>query len=219
MKITYLGHACVVLQGSKCILIDPFIPDGDIRVNPDLVAVTHAHADHMGIAGSYPVPIITNNEIAHYLRGKGCITEAMNIGGTILVDGITFTMTQAIHSSWIEDEGIGMYGGSAAGFVIWMDGVTVYHAGDTGLFSDMRLIGELYRPDVALIPIGGRFTMGPREGMMAAEFIGAPIVIPIHYNTFDKIKQDVSEFARAINETTDMKTVILEPGMEYEITS
>ena len=217
MKITYLGHACVVLQGSKCILIDPFIPDGDIRVNPDLVAVTHAHADHMGIAGSYPVPIITNNEIAHYLRGKGCITEAMNIGGTILVDGITFTMTKAIHSSWIEDEGIGMYGGSAAGFVIWMDEVTVYHAGDTGLFSDMRLIGELYRPDVALIPIGGRFTMGPREGMMAAEFIGAPIVIPIHYNTFDKIKQDVSEFARAINETTDMKTVILEPGMEYEI--
>ncbi|WP_373839142.1 metal-dependent hydrolase [Methanospirillum sp.] len=217
MKIIYPGHACVALQGSKCVLIDPFIPGGEISVKPDLVAVTHAHADHMGIAATYSVPIITNNEIAHYLQGKGCNTEAMNIGGTIVVDGITFTMTQALHSSWIEDEGIGMYGGTAAGFVIRMDGVTVYHAGDTGLFSDMRLIGELYHPDVALIPIGGRFTMGPREGMMAAEFIGAPVVIPIHYNTFDKIRQDVSEFARAINETTDIKAVIVEPGEEYEI--
>ena len=217
MKIIYPGHACVALQGSKCVLIDPFILGGEISVKPDLVAVTHAHADHMGIAATYSVPIITNNEIAHYLQRKGCNTEAMNIGGTIVVDGITFTMTQALHSSWIEDEGIGMYGGSAAGFVIRMDGVTVYHAGDTGLFSDMRLIGELYHPDVALIPIGGRFTMGPREGMMAAEFIGAPVVIPIHYNTFDKIRQDVSEFARAINETTDIKAVIVEPGEEYEI--
>jgi len=217
MKIVYPGHACVILHGSKCILIDPSIPEGEIAVQPDLVAITHAHADHMGIAASYSVPIITNNEIAHYLRGKGCNTEAMNIGGTIAAQGILFTMTQAIHSSWIEEAGIGMYGGSAAGFVITMDGVTVYHAGDTGLFSDMRLIGEIYHPDVAMIPIGGRFTMGPREGMMAAEFIGAPTIIPIHYNTFEKISQDAEEFARAINETTDMKCVILRPGMEYEI--
>ncbi|KAF5091365.1 metal-dependent hydrolase [Methanospirillum sp. J.3.6.1-F.2.7.3] len=217
MKIIYPGHSCIVLEGSKSILIDPSVPDSDIRIKPDLVAVTHAHADHLGIAASYSVPIITNNEIAHYLRGKGCTTEAMNIGGTIVVDDVSFTMTQALHSSWIEEAGIGMYGGSAAGFIIRMDGVTVYHAGDTGLFSDMRLIGELYHPDVALIPVGGRYTMGPGEGMMAAEFIGAPIVIPIHYNTFEKIRQDVSEFARAINETTDMTAVILEPGMEYKI--
>lgn len=217
MKIVYPGHACVILQGSKCILIDPFIPEGEIAVQPDLVAITHAHADHMGIAASYSVPIITNNEIAHYLRGKGCNTEAMNIGGSIVIQGISFTMTQAIHSSWIEEAGIGMYGGSAAGFVITMDGVTVYHAGDTGLFSDMRLIGEIYHPDVSMIPIGGRFTMGPREGMMAAEFIGAPTIIPIHYNTFEKISQDAEEFARAINETTDMKCVILKPGMGYEV--
>ncbi|NLV26327.1 MAG: metal-dependent hydrolase [Methanomicrobiales archaeon] len=216
MKIIYPGHACVILDGSKKVLIDPFVPDGNIPVQPDLVAVTHAHADHMGIASSFSVPIITNNEIAHYLRGKGCTTEAMNIGGTIEVDGVSFTMVQAMHSSWIEEGGIGMYGGVSAGFVIGMDDITVYHAGDTGLFSDMRLIGELYHPDVALIPIGGRFTMGFCEGMMAAEFIGAPVVIPIHYNTFDKIKQDVDEFARAINETTDMKVVILKPGMEYE---
>lgn len=216
MKIIYPGHSCVVLEGSQCILIDPFLPEGN-SIHPDLVAVTHAHADHMGNAASFPVPIISNNEIAHYLKRKGCKTEAMNIGGTIQVGGISFTMTPAMHSSWIEEEGIGMYGGSAAGFVITMDGVTVYHAGDTGLFSDMRLIGEIYHPDVALIPIGGRFTMGPREGMMAAEFIGAPVVIPIHYNTWEKIGQNVQEFARAVNETTDMKVVILQPGMGYEI--
>lgn len=217
MKIVYPGHSCIILEGSKTILIDPFFPNGEIDIHPDLVAVTHAHADHLGIAASFSVPIITNNEIAHYLRGKGCTTEAMNIGGTIIVDGISFTMTLAVHSSWIEEAGIGMYGGTAAGFVIRMDGTTVYHAGDTGLFSDMRLIGEIYHPDVALIPIGGRFTMGPREGMMAAEFIGAPIIIPIHYNTFEKIQQDVLEFARVIHDTTDMKVVILEPGREYSI--
>mgnify|MGYP000972064109 CR=1 FL=1 len=217
MILRYVGHACVIVQGSRSILIDPFFPDGNVDISPDLVAVTHAHADHLGNALSFTVPIIANNEIAHYLRRKGCTTEPMNIGGTITRDGITITMTQALHSSWIEEEGIGMYGGSAAGFIIRMDGATVYHAGDTGLFSDMRLIGELYHPDVALIPVGGRYTMGPREAMMAAEFIGAPIVIPIHYNTFERIKQDVSEFARAINETTDMHAVILEPGREYEI--
>ncbi|PWR70806.1 metal-dependent hydrolase [Methanospirillum stamsii] len=217
MKIIYPGHACVILDGSRRVLIDPFVPEGEIPVQPDIVAVTHAHADHMGIVASFSVPVVSNNEIAHYLRGKGCITEAMNIGGTIVVQGVTFTMTQALHSSWIEEEGIGMYGGSAAGFLITMDGVTVYHAGDTGLFSDMKLIGEIYHPDVALIPIGGRFTMGPREAMMAAEFIGAPIVIPIHYNTFEKISQDEQEFARAVNETTDIEVVIVKPGMEYTL--
>lgn len=207
----------MILDGSRRVLIDPFVPEGEIPVQPDIVAVTHAHADHMGIVASFSVPVVSNNEIAHYLRGKGCITEAMNIGGTIVVQGVTFTMTQALHSSWIEEEGIGMYGGSAAGFLITMDGVTVYHAGDTGLFSDMKLIGEIYHPDVALIPIGGRFTMGPREAMMAAEFIGAPIVIPIHYNTFEKISQDEQEFARAVNETTDIEVVIVKPGMEYTL--
>ena len=215
MKIIYPGHACVILDGSLRILLDPFDPRDLSTVSPDLVAVTHAHADHMAAVTSCTVPVISNNEIAHYLRGKGCLTEAMNIGGTITVQGVRFTMTPAFHSSWIEEEGVGMYGGSAAGFVITMDGVTVYHAGDTGLFSDMRLIGEIYHPDVALIPIGGRFTMGPREAMMAAEFIGAPVVIPVHYNTFERIRQDEDEFARAINETTDMKVVVLKPGMEY----
>ena len=139
----------------------------------------------------------------------------MNIGGSIDVGGVRFTMTSATHSSWIEEAGIGMYGGSAAGFIITMDDFIIYHAGDTGLFLDMRLIGDLYHPDIAFLPIGGRFTMGPPEAMMAAELVGAPVVIPIHYDTSPGIKQDADEFARAINETTDMKVVILKPGMSY----
>ena len=97
-----------------------------------------------------------------------------------------------------------------------MDGVTVYHAGDTGLFGDMRLIGEIYNPDIALLPIGGRYTMGPREAMIAAEFIGAPVIIPIHYNTVPTIAQDPEEFKRIIERTTDLKVIILTPGASYE---
>ncbi|MDD1723527.1 MAG: metal-dependent hydrolase [Methanospirillum sp.] len=217
MKITYAGHSCVLLEGGLHVLVDPFVPQGKIPAEPDLVAVTHAHADHLGIAASFRVPIITNNEIACYLKKKGCMVEPMNIGGTITIRDVVFTMTPALHSSWIEDEGVGFYGGSAAGFVITLDGVRVYHAGDTGLFSDMRLIGDLYHPDIALLPIGGRYTMGPREAMMAADFIGAPVIIPIHYNTNPRIRQDAGEFARAVNETTDMKVVVLEPGMSYQV--
>lgn len=219
MKLTYLGHACILLEGMLRILIDPYIPEGEIEVKPDIIAVTHGHADHMGVAAILGAPVVTNNEISHYLKGKGCQVEPMNIGGSIEVRGVGFTMTYALHSSWIEEEGLGVYGGTAAGFIITMDGVTVYHAGDTGLFSDMRLIGEIYHPDIALLPIGGRYTMGPREAMMAAEYIGAPIIIPIHYNSSPRIKQDPDEFARAINETTDMMVVILKPGMSYSLGS
>jgi L-ascorbate metabolism protein UlaG (beta-lactamase superfamily) len=118
-------------------------------------------------------------------------------------------MTPAMHSSWIEEGGVGC---AAAGFVIGIDGVRVYHAGDTGLFSDMKLIGELYHPDVALIPIGGRYTMGPAEAMIAANFIGAKTVIPIHYNTWPKISAEPEPFKKAIERTTDIKVKILQPG-------
>lgn len=215
MNLTWLGHSCVLLEGSRRILIDPFIPELPMPSLPDIVAVTHAHGDHLGCTVDLGVKTVTMNDLAHYLKQKGLEVEPMNIGGTIEVDGVTFTMTPALHSSWIEEAGIGMYGGVAAGFLITMDGVTVYHAGDTGLFGDMRLIGELYSPDIAMIPIGGRYTMGPREAMMAAEFIGAPVVIPIHYNTMPKIQQDADEFKRVIERTTDLKVVILRPGEMY----
>jgi L-ascorbate metabolism protein UlaG (beta-lactamase superfamily) len=217
MKITWLGHACFLLEGSRRVLIDPFVPSGPVRAAPDIVAVTHGHADHLGEAVRFGKPTVAMNEIAKYLRQQGVPVEPMNIGGTIEVEGVSFTMTPALHSSWLEAAGGGYYGGVAAGFVVRMDGVAVYHAGDTGLFSDMKLVHDLYRPDAALLPVGGRYTMGPEEAMLAAEFVGAPIVIPMHYNSFPAIEQDLTGFKAAIERTTDMKVVLLEPGGSVEV--
>lgn len=213
MQLTWLGHSCLLLTGSKKVLIDPFIEGGSVLgTDPDIVAVTHGHADHLGETVTLNRKTVTITEIAKYLKTKGVPVESMNIGGTINVDGVSFTMTAAIHSSAIEEAGPGFSAGAPAGFVISMDGVSIYHAGDTALFSDMKLIGELYHPDIALLPIGGRFTMGTAEAMMAANFIGAKIVIPIHYNTWDKIAADPLPFKKAIERTTDIKVRVLQPG-------
>jgi L-ascorbate metabolism protein UlaG (beta-lactamase superfamily) len=219
MQLTWLGHSCVLLSGTKKVLIDPFIEGGSVAgTAPDLVCVTHGHADHMGEALALGRKTVAITEIARYLKSRGLAAEGMNIGGTMVVDGVSFTMTPAMHSSTIEEAGAGFNGGAAAGFVIRMDGVTVYHAGDTGLFSDMKLIGDLYHPDVALLPIGGRYTMGVPEAMMAANFIGAKTVIPIHYNTWEKIAADPVALKTALERTTDICVKILRPGESVTIT-
>jgi L-ascorbate metabolism protein UlaG (beta-lactamase superfamily) len=218
MKLTWFGHSCVRLSGTKIVVVDPFIGEGkEVTGDCDIIAVTHGHGDHMGDTVRLKKTTVAINEIAKYLGTKGVPAEGMNIGGKIEVEGVRFTMTQAVHSSWLEEGGIGCNGGAAAGYVITMDDRSVYHAGDTALFSDMKLIGDLYRPDVALLPIGGRFTMGPDEAMMAAQFIGAPLVIPIHYNTWPKISQDPARFKYAIEKTTDMKVAVLQPGETIEL--
>ncbi|KLK87380.1 metal-dependent hydrolase [Methanoculleus sediminis] len=217
MRLTWLGHACFLLSGSQTVLIDPFIPEGSLAVEPDIVAVTHAHADHLGIAAALRKKTVAVNEVAKYLKAKGVPAEPMNLGGTITVDGVRFTMTPALHSSWLEDEGAGFYGGVAAGFVITMDGVSVYHAGDTALFSDMQLIRDLYRPDVALLPVGGCYTMGPDEAMIAARYVGAPLVIPMHYDTFPAIRQNLEDFKRTIERTTSIRVALLSPGESIEV--
>jgi L-ascorbate metabolism protein UlaG (beta-lactamase superfamily) len=220
MQLTWLGHSCVLLTGTKKILIDPFIEGGSVlATNPDIVAVTHGHSDHMGETLALNRKTVAIAEIAKYLKAKGLPAEGMNIGGTLTIDGVSFTMTQAVHSTFIEEAGPGFSGGAAAGFVIGMDGIRVYHAGDTALFSDMRLIGDLYHPHVALLPIGGRYTMGVAEAMMAANFIGAKTVIPIHYNTWDKIAADPLGMKTALERTTDIRVKILKPGETVEISS
>ena len=220
MQLTWLGHSCVLLTGSKKVLIDPFIEGGSVQgTNPDIVAVTHGHADHLGETVALNRNTVAITEIARYLKAKGLPVESMNIGGTIMVDGVSFTMTAAVHSSTVEEAGTGFSTGAAAGFVIGMDGVKVYHAGDTALFSDMKLIGELYHPDIALLPIGGRFTMGIAEAMMAANFIGAKTVIPIHYNTWEKIGADPQKFKKAVERTTDIKVQVLKPGESMQTVS
>ena len=217
MQITYLGHSCVLLAGTKRVIIDPFIEGGSVLgLDPDIVAVTHGHSDHMGETVALKKKTIAITEIGRYLKTRGVPAETMNIGGTHTVDGVSFTMTPAQHTSTIEEATPGFSGGAAAGFVVRMDGVSVYHAGDTGLFSDMKLIGDLYHPEIALLPIGGRFTMGINEAMIAAGFIGAKTVIPIHYNTWDRIAADAAAFKHAIERTTDMKVRILAPGESME---
>lgn len=217
MQLTWLGHSCVLLTGSRKVLIDPFIEGGSVAsTSPDIVAVTHGHHDHMGETVALGRKTVAITEIAKYLKGKGIPTESMNIGGTQVVDGVSFTMTPAVHSTFIEEAGPGFSGGAPAGFVIGMDGVKVYHAGDTALFSDMKLIGDLYHPDVALLPIGGRYTMGVTEAMMAANFIGAKTVIPIHYNTWEKIAADPLALKKAVERTTDLSVRILSPGETME---
>ncbi|HZD43112.1 MAG TPA: metal-dependent hydrolase [Methanomicrobiales archaeon] len=217
MRLTYLGHSCFLLEGSKRLLIDPFVPEGTPPKDVDMVFVTHGHYDHVGEALNLKKKTVTNNEIAKFMTEKGVPAVGMNLGGTVEVDGISVTMVPALHSSGLDKAGPGYYGGMAAGFVIRMDGVTVYDAGDTALFSDMRLIGDLYRPDVALLPIGSYYTMGPREAMMAAEFVGAPLVVPMHYGTWPKIAQDANAFKEAIEKTTDMKVAVLSPGEGIEL--
>jgi len=217
MELTYYGHSCILLKGARTVLVDPFFPEGMTPPPADIVAVTHGHADHMGAAVTLKRPTVAINEVAKYLKSKGIPAEGMNIGGTITVEGVAFHMVQAVHSSWIEEAGVGYNGGSAAGFVIGMEGKRVYHAGDTALFSDMKLIGELCHPDVALLPIGGRFTMGPEEAMIAAQYIGAPLVIPIHYDTWPIIRQDPGLFRDALQRTTDVRVNILAPGESLTI--
>jgi L-ascorbate metabolism protein UlaG (beta-lactamase superfamily) len=217
MRLTWLGHSCFYLEGKRSVIIDPYVPEGPITREPDLVAVTHGHDDHFGEVVRLAKKTIAITEIGKYLRTKGLTVETMNIGGTIEVDGVEFTMTPAVHSSGLGVEGPGYYGGCACGFVVGMEGVRVYHAGDTALFSDMKLIGELYQPDVALLPMGGRFTMGPREAMMAANYVGAKTVIPMHYSTWPAILQDPLAFKHAIERTTDLRVVILSPGEAYEV--
>jgi L-ascorbate metabolism protein UlaG (beta-lactamase superfamily) len=217
MRLTYIEHACVLLEGSRRVLIDPFVLKGTLPADPDLVVVTHGHNDHLGETLRLARPTVTTNEIAKVLKQRGIQVEGLNTGGGIEVDGVRVTMTPAVHSHVLEIGEERLPGGDAAGMVVEMDGVTVYHAGDTALFSDMKTIGALYSPDVALLPIGGRFTMDPAAAMCAARWVGAPLVIPIHYNTWPSIVQDPLPFKEALERTTDIHVAILVPGESIEL--
>ena len=224
MQITYQGHSCFILSsGDKSVIIDPFLADNpfakikpkDVKV--DAVLVTHGHEDHLGdaveIAKNNDAPIIAPNELANYCKDKGAKGHNMNIGGVYDFPFATIKLTIAYHSSSTTDTGAV---GNPCGFLVKMDGKCVFHAGDTGLFSDMSLIGEINRIDCALLPIGDNFTMGISDAIIAAKLLKPALTVPMHFNTSKLIEQDPGEFIKGLSEF-GLKGVIMDPGQSIDI--
>nr|WP_321498073.1 metal-dependent hydrolase [uncultured Methanolobus sp.] len=224
--LTWIGHACFRIDvDDTMILIDPFItgnPSAKVKADelcPDIIAVTHGHWDHLGdtveIAKRTGCTVVCIHELSQYLKSKGVKTEGMNIGGTVKMGDISFTMTDARHSSSIDEAGREIDGGRAAGFVIKTGERSIYHSGDTGLFGDMALISRLYSPEIVLLPIGGRYTMGPEDAALAVEMLRPRMVVPMHYNTFEGIAQDCQYFVSLVKTVSDAAVLIME--IDYPI--
>jgi L-ascorbate metabolism protein UlaG (beta-lactamase superfamily) len=221
VKITWLGHSAFEIESGDRIVVDPFLtgnPNAPKRwqdIKCDIIAITHGHGDHVGdsidIARKNDAIIVAIHEIAQFFSKLGLRVESMNKGATIKVLETKFTMVHAIHSSGISGEKLMIEGGEAAGYVIHGNKV-IYHAGDTALFKDMELIGELYKPEIALIPIGDRFTMGIKEAALAVQMIAPRVAIPMHYGTFPLIDVDPFAFKEAVEAICPTEVVILNPG-------
>jgi len=207
-RLTYLGHSAFCIEkDADAVLIDPFITGArntefDFRKKKICaVIVTHAHFDHLGdaleISKFSKAPIIAVFELANYCRLKGAEAIGLGIGGKLEFKWGALKLLSAVHSSSNPEL---PYGGLAAGVLLDIDGTVIYHAGDTALMPDFTMIGELYNPYYALLPIGGRYTMDIEDAALAAKMLFSPEIIPMHYNTFPEIKADVKKFAALIEE-------------------
>lgn len=226
--LTWLGHATfkLVTRTGKVVLLDPWVESNPACPKEqrgfekiDVMTITHGHGDHMGdaatLAKKHRSTIVCIPEIHHFLAGKGVQNTApMNKGGTQTIQGLGFTMVHATHSSGIDDGGHILYGGDPCGFVITLeDGTRIYNAGDTGVFSDMALIGEIYAPDVALLPIGDHYVMSPREAAVAARMLKPKWIVPCHYGTFPVLAGTPEQFrAELKRQGVSAEVVALKPG-------
>jgi len=221
-RIRWLGHSGFEIElVNKILLIDPWLTGNPLAAmkasdikKTDVVCVTHDHGDHLGdaieICKRTGATFVGIYELGVYAEEQGVKNVVgINIGGTVDVKGINITMVQAFHSSTR---------GAPTGFVIKAEGKTVYHAGDTCIFGDMRLIGEIYRPDVALIPIGDYYTMGPREAAEAVKLINPAVVVPMHYQTFPVLYPSAEDFIKFVKEKApNVKVVVLKLGEAYNL--
>ena len=228
-KITWLGHSAFYLEpeNGPTILIDPWF-EGNPRYPQDyqlesveLMLITHGHWDHTGdavtVAKRFRPQVVCLIEIAHWLGSKGVENVVgMNKGGCYTTEGVRVSMTHAQHSSSIEEDGKLIYAGEPAGLVVRMpDGRAVYHAGDTNVFSDMQLIQRLYQPELAMLPIGDFFTMGPREAALASEFLQPCRIIPMHYGTFPLLTGTPDKLRAELGPDSGIDVIELVPGVPY----
>ena len=230
LSITWLGHSTFVLgtPGRKRVLLDPWLTSNpacpaSLKAPPraDLILVSHGHSDHMAdavaCARASGAPVVASYELSEWLHRKGVSnTIPMNKGGAVDIIGLRVTMTDARHSSGYLENGQMMYMGEPAGYIMRLeDGMTLYFAGDTSVFGDMKLIRELYAPTIAFLPVGDRFTMGPREAAMACDLLGIAQVVPMHHGTFPLLTGTPEEL-QALVEPRGVQVLTLRPGETSE---
>jgi len=227
-RITYFGHSTFSLNTTpgQVALIDPWVATNPFCPTAlknvarlDAILLTHAHSDHLGdllaLATQHRPKIAAIFETCLWIESKGFAGETcpMGKGGSQTIGDFELTMTHAFHSNSLEENGVRLYAGEPAGFVVRMPGgLTLYHAGDTALFGDMKLIGELYEPEVAMLPIGDRYTMGPREAAYATRLLGVKHVIPMHYATFPFLTGTIDAFLKETKDIAGLEIHAMKPG-------
>ena len=227
LEMTYCGHAAFAFKtpGGKHILVDPFLTGNPScpehlkqPKHVDAIFLTHGHGDHLGdtvaLAKKFDAACLAIVELGAWLAKQGVKkVVAFNKGGSTDAAGVHVTMTQAVHSGGVPDGDTMVYGGEAAGLILrFENGVKIYHAGDTAVFGDMKIIGEMYKPDIALLPIGDFFTMGPDEGAYAARLLGVKTVVPMHYGTFPVLTGTPARLRELTADIAGLEVLDVKPG-------